>query len=673
MFHYFNTLTNTNGDSLVDYRVRALVNGVVQTIYGDENGTPIASLSGIANTALTDAEGNYSFYILDGTYDLQFLDGSGTPLKTIANVPMIGVGGTVATSLEALKATPVASDQMLYDGTPFKWTTGDYTGDDDDENIIESDHEPLSTGAWVRQGAASIQAAGGQTVQDVLDNRPPTYATLSAFKAGSISLANGYAVYDGVTFSWETANAPYTADDENIIKADSTSLSVGAWVRQAADSVTFQQSGSGAVTRNAQDKARDFVSVLDFGATGDGTTDDTAAIQAAVDAHPNVYFPRPSVKYMFTALTMPMRSRWFGDGPQRSILRQFASVDVGTPAVSLIGLNTANIADGARVFEDLGIEVKSNVGIDAAACTASMWRTRNLRLVQRINESLTTKPYPVTANTTGILLDADTNPAAIYLGSHDNLEIRSFETAVKALGPVNEQHFRGWFIDCKYGFDLDSVSRWWTDVAFESGVDNAIKYRFRSSVSSSDFWGRCEIPVAESSPGVPLSSTDHYLSEFIGSVTMTNVTIRDKPVLITQDGNGWPGRKYKGTLPDGVVYCVPFLVSGNLYDAAFGKATYTLYQGFPLYLGGASRGNGKITLGRNADDSTLFTIQHDGSQGVLDCSNGVMIAQTQGGSGWTKPFFIGAYGFWVDGSGRLRIKAGYPSSDTDGVVVGTQT
>lgn len=92
--------------------------------------------------------------------------------------------------------------------------------------------------------------------------------------------------------------AERTAGSSIVIANAATTAALAAKVATAdlaasggAASVGFLQSGTGAVARTVQDKARDIVSVKDFGAVGDGVADDTAAIRLAVAVGVPVLFP----------------------------------------------------------------------------------------------------------------------------------------------------------------------------------------------------------------------------------------------------------------------------------------------------------------------------------------------------------------------------------------------
>lgn len=73
-------------------------------------------------------------------------------------------------------------------------------------------------------------------------------------------------------------------------------------VGQEAAYVSYLPAGAGAVVTDVQSRLREAVSVKDFGAVGDGAADDTAAIQACIDANParRIFFPKGVYKVSST-------------------------------------------------------------------------------------------------------------------------------------------------------------------------------------------------------------------------------------------------------------------------------------------------------------------------------------------------------------------------------------
>lgn len=85
--HYFEALTQQTGLTGYFCRLIDTVSGAAVTLYCDANGTPVSSVSGVANMAKTDDAGNFDLYVNPGTYhqDIYAADGV-TFIRRIPNV-----------------------------------------------------------------------------------------------------------------------------------------------------------------------------------------------------------------------------------------------------------------------------------------------------------------------------------------------------------------------------------------------------------------------------------------------------------------------------------------------------------------------------------------------------------------------------------------------------------
>ena len=127
-----------------------------------------------------------------------------------------------------------------------------------------------------------------------------------------------------------------------LARSTSTQLASSA-EGQGSGKVGYSAAGVISTSRTVQEKLREIVSVKDFGARGDGVTDDTPAIQSAISSviGPNgggLYFPKGT--YMLTdKLYIPVSYGWriFGESRHGVRLRQFAN---NTRIFSLEGNNT---------------------------------------------------------------------------------------------------------------------------------------------------------------------------------------------------------------------------------------------------------------------------------------------------------------------------------------------
>jgi hypothetical protein len=189
-------------------------------------------------------------------------------------------------------------------------------------NATTGDPEAVATSDVVGSGAFNVYnfTGDGSDTTFILGTAPGVENNTQVYIDGVYQQKNTYTL-SGSTITFSAA-PPNLSTIEVMVMVPVPLNTV------SASGVSFVQSGS-TDTRTVQAKLEESVSVKDFGAVGDGTTDDTAAIQAAINSLANwpsdnvykaVFFPPGTYKVAGT-LSIPLSatySAFFGSGNNSS-------------------------------------------------------------------------------------------------------------------------------------------------------------------------------------------------------------------------------------------------------------------------------------------------------------------------------------------------------------------
>lgn len=289
--------------------------------------------------------------VLTGGKLYTYAAGTTTPAVTYTtsqgNIPW-----TNPVVLDAAGRVPGSGEIWLTDGVIYKFVLKD------SNDVLIATYDNITginsnSVAYTNQQEI-VTATAGQTVFNLGISYQPGTNSLSVF-------------VDGVNQYGPGASYSYVETDSTTVTFNS-GLHVGAEVKftttqqqgagaVSASQVSYTAEGSGAVTTNVQTKLREIISVKDFGATGDGVTDDSDAIRLAAmaAAGKSLYFPSGTYLMSFTLASavamIPVYndSEYYGDGPSSVIKIKTGSVQPGFNAYSTIfwadNVHNVNIHD----------------------------------------------------------------------------------------------------------------------------------------------------------------------------------------------------------------------------------------------------------------------------------------------------------------------------------------